>query len=640
LKKESNTSKNIEPKIRVYELAKELGIKSLKLVEIMEELGMKNKGNLSIVDSDTAELVTEYVKDLKKKKDEEEKRFSKIAQNVTINEFVRKYGLSFEEVKARIMKLGLPFKPSLKLPKDEVHYLLYEFGADVPQFKNDKFSLRFVKRGPVVTVMGHVDHGKTTLLDTIRKTSVADKEKGQITQSIGASTVHFNNEKLIFIDTPGHEAFTEMRLRGSVVTDIVILVVAADEGIKEQTIESLNHAKAAKVPIIVAINKIDKPGADPEMVKQQLADRGLLPEDWGGQTIYVPVSAKKGTGVNELLEMILLQAELLELKTDPETISSGTVIESRVDKNSGPLATLIVQTGTLKIGDYIRVGKTLGKIRFINDTFGKKVNEAVAVSAVEVGGLATIPEAGEIFYELSNAVEYKEEEKKLAQQSSAQSSTVAAPNMSLEELLKEMSNKEEKKLFVILRSDTQGTMEAVKRAVREIKSPVPLEIIHEGIGGIVKGDVLLASASRAFILGFNVRATTEAKSEANSRGVDIKTYDIIFELTDELERLLKGMQTVEKKEIFLGKATVKQVFKVSGVGTIAGCSVTEGKIVRDAKAKVLRNNAVVYSTEISSLKRFKEDAKEVAKGYECGIGLKNFNDVKVGDEIEVFEIPT
>ncbi|MGB9695374.1 MAG: translation initiation factor IF-2 [Caldisericaceae bacterium] len=639
MKKESNTGKKtVETKIRVYELAKELGIKSLKLIEIMEDLGMKGKGNLSVVDNDTIELVTEYVKDLRTKKEEEEKRSSKIAQNITIGDFAKKYSIPFEEVRARIMKLGLPFKPSLKLSKDEVHYLLYEFGADVPQFKNEKFSSRFVKRGPVVTVMGHVDHGKTTLLDTIRKTSVADKEKGQITQAIGASTVYFNNEKLIFIDTPGHEAFTEMRLRGSVVTDIVILVVAADEGIKEQTIESLNHARAAKVPIIVAINKIDKPGADPEMVKQQLADRGLLPEDWGGQTIYVSVSAKKGTGVNELLEMILLQAELLELKTDPKTIASGTVIESRVDKNSGPLATLIVQTGTLKVGDYIRVSSTLGKIRFINDTFGKKIDKAEAVSAIEVGGLSTIPEAGEIFYQLNDLTEYKEEEKRLEAESSSHLSAAAVPNLSLEELLKEMSQREEKKLFVVLRSDTQGTMEAVKRAVHEIKSPVPLEVIHEGIGGIVKGDVLLASASKAFILGFNVRATSEAKLEANSRGIDIKTYDIIFELTDELERVLKGMQTVEKKEVFLGKALVRQVFKVSGVGTIAGCYVEEGKVIRDSKAKVLRNNAVIYSTEISSLKRFKEDAKEVAKGYECGIGLKNFNDIKVGDEIEVFEI--
>jgi translation initiation factor IF-2 len=632
-----NTLKK-ESKIRVYELARELGVKSQKLIEIMEELGMEGKGNLSIVDTDTAALVTEYVKDLKKNKEEEEKRFSKIAQNITVKEFSKKYGIPFEEVRARIMKFGLPFKPSLKLSKEEVHYLLYEFGADVPQFKNEKFNSRFVKRGPVVTVMGHVDHGKTTLLDTIRKTSIADREKGQITQSIGASTVYFNNEKLILIDTPGHEAFTEMRLRGSVVTDIVILVVAADEGIKEQTIESLNHAKAAKVPIIVAINKIDKPGADPEMVKQQLADRGLLPEDWGGQTIYVPISAKKGTGVNELLEMVLLQAELLELRTDAKSIASGTAIESRVDKNSGPLATLIVQTGTLKVGDYICVGKTLGKIRFINDTFGKKVDAVTAVSAVEIGGLSTIPEAGEIFYELEDVDEYKEEEKRLQNALGNQALATATPNLSLEELLKEMSDKEEKKLYVILKSDTQGTMEAVKRAVQEIKSLVPLEIIHEGVGGIVKGDVLLAGASRAFILGFNVRATTEAKVEAKSRGIDIKTYDIIFELTDELERLLKGMQIVEKKEVFLGKALVKQVFKVSGVGTIAGCYVTEGKVVRDAKAKILRNNAVVYSTEISSLKRFKEDAKEVAKGYECGIGLKNFNDIKASDEIEVFEV--
>ncbi len=624
-------------KIRVYELAKQLGLKAQKLIEIMEELGLKGKGNLSIIDSDTVALISEYVKDLKKKSEEEEKRASKIASNITISDFAKKYAIPFEEVRARIMKLGLPFKPRLKLSKEEVHYLLYEFGVDVPQFKNDKFSERFTKRGSVVTVMGHVDHGKTTLLDTIRKTSVADREKGQITQAIGASTVRFKDERIIFIDTPGHEAFTEMRLRGSVVTDIVILVVAADEGVKEQTIESLNHAKAAKVPIIVVINKIDKPGADPEMVKQQLADRGLLPEEWGGQTIYVQVSAKTGKGVQDLLEMIQLQAELLELKTDTTAVVSGTVIESRVGKNTGPLATVIIQTGTLKIGSYIRAGNAIGKVRFLNDTFGKKVNSVPAVNAAEIGGLPNIPEAGEIFYELSSFEEYKEEEKRIQGEVNSNASSKGTPNLSLEELLKEMQDREEKKLFVILRTDTQGSLEAVKRAIREIKSPVPLEIIHEGIGGIVKGDVLLASASRAFILGFNIRATSEAGTEAKSRGIDIKTYDIIFELTDELERILKGMQVVEKKELVLGRATVKQVFKVSGVGTIAGCMVSEGKIVRDAKAKVVRNNSVIYSTEILSLKRFKEDAKEVAKGYECGIGLKNFNDIKVGDEIEAFE---
>lgn len=626
-----------ESKIRVYELAKELGVKSLKLLEMMEEFGIKGKGTLSILDKDTAQLIIDYVKESKAKTEKEREKVSKVEKELTLPEFSREFGVSYEEIREKIMKFGLPFKPDRKYKKEEIHFLSYELGLDVPPFKNDEFLKRFQRRAPVVTVMGHVDHGKTTLLDTIRKTSVAEKEKGQITQAIGASTVKIDGDEIIFVDIPGHEAFTEMRLRGSLVTDIVILVVAADEGVKEQTLESLNHAKSAKVPIIVAINKIDKPGADPERVKQQLADRGLLPEEWGGSTIYVQVSAKTGKGISDLLDMIRLQADLLELKTDRSTVCSGTVIESRVDRNIGSLATVIVQTGTLKVGSFIRAGDVVCKIRFLTDTFRKKIVSSQAVSAVEIGGLPDIPQAGEIFYELKNAEELRELEKKISEEKSAERIRMISAPRTLEELLKEIEEKEEKRLFVILKTDTQGSLEAVKRAVSEIKSLVPLEIIHDGIGGIVKSDILLASASKAFILGFNVRPTSEARDEAKSRGIDIRTYDIIFELTDELGRVLKGMETVEKKEVVIGRAFVKQVFKVTGVGTVAGCLVTDGKILRGARAKLIRNNAVIFTTEISSLKRFKEDTKEVLKDYECGIGLKNFNDIKVGDEIEAFE---
>ncbi len=622
-------------KIRVYQLAKKLGLKSPKMVSILEELGIKDKGNLSMLDSETANLVEEYVKDMRKTQEENEKKSQRIQGNISIEEFAKRFNVSERAVRETIMKLGLPYKPNRKLSKDEVHYLAAEMGLDVPEFKNEEFIKRFVPRAPVVTVMGHVDHGKTTLLDTIRRTSVAEREKGRITQAIGASIVEYNGKKIIFIDTPGHEAFTEMRLRGSIVTDIVILVVAADEGVKEQTIESIDHARAANVPIIVAINKIDRPNADPERVKQQLADRGLLPEEWGGSTIYVPVSAKTGQGVEDLLEMINLQAELLELKTDPKTTCSGTVIESKMDKNIGPLATVIVQTGTLRAGDYIRAGDVVGKVRFLTDASGKRVKEAPAVSAVEVAGLPDVPKAGEIFYAFKNASEAKEEMKRIEEEKRLQKMKERSGPKTIEDLFREMQEKEMKKLLLILKTGTQGSLEAVKHAIKEIKSPIPVEIIHEGIGGIVKSDILLADASGAIILGFGVRPTTEAKKEAKARGVTIKTYDIIFELTDALEALLKGMVVAEKKEIVVGRALVKKVFKVSGVGTVAGCLVTEGKIVRGYKAKVLRNNVVVYSTEIASLKRFKQDVKEVLKGYECGVGLKNFNDIKVNDEIEV-----
>ena len=622
-------------KIRVYQLAKKLGLKSPKMISILEELGIKDKGNLSMLDSDTATLVEEYVKDMRKSQEEREKKNQRIQGDISIEEFAKRFNVSERSVRETIMKLGLPYKPNRKLSREEVHYLASEMGLDVPEFKNEEFIKKFVPRAPVVTVMGHVDHGKTTLLDTIRRTSVAEREKGRITQAIGASIVEYGGKKIIFIDTPGHEAFTEMRLRGSIVTDIVILVVAADEGVKEQTIESIDHARAANVPIIVAINKIDRPNADPERVKQQLADRGLLPEEWGGSTIYVPVSAKTGQGVNDLLEMINLQAELLELKTDPKTICSGTVIESKMDKNIGPLATVIVQTGTLRTGDYIRAGDVVGKVRFLTDASGKRVKEAPAVSAVEVAGLPDVPKAGEIFYVFENVSEAKEEMKRIEEEKRLKKMKEQSGPKTIEDLFKEMQEKEMKKLLLILKTGTQGALEAVKHAIKEIKSPIPVEIIHEGIGGIVKSDILLADAAGAIIVGFGVRPTTEAKKEAKARGVTIKTYDIIFELTDALEALLKGMVVVEKKEIVVGRALVKKVFKVSGVGTIAGCLVTDGKIVRGYKAKVLRNNVVIYSTEISSLKRFKQDVREVQKGYECGVGLKNFNDIKVNDEIEV-----
>ncbi|BAL81426.1 translation initiation factor IF-2 [Caldisericum exile] len=631
MKKESKQGK------RVYELAKELGLKSQNLMDIMQELGIPAKSTLSVVDAESASLISDYVNELKHKAKEQKEELESIPDNITLVEFCAHFGVPIEEVREKIMKFGLPYKPSYRYSRQEVHYLAQELGLKVPPFLDEEFKKRFVKRAPVVTVMGHVDHGKTTLLDTIRKTNVAAREKGQITQAIGASTVRIHGEDIIFIDTPGHEAFTEMRLRGSLVTDIVILVVAADEGVKEQTIESLNHAKAARVPIIVAVNKVDKPGADPEMVKHQLADRGLLPEEWGGQTVYVLVSAKTGQGIQDLLEIIRLQADLLDLKTNPNTIASGTVIESKIDKNVGPLATVIVQTGTLKVGTYLRAGNTVGKIRFLKDTFGKNVSLSPAVSAVEIAGLEEIPEAGEIFYELSGIEEMREEKEKIEEAKKKAKEEGRVPK-TLEDLLKEMEEREEKRLYVILKADTQGSLEAVKRAISEIKSPIPIEIVHEGVGGIVKSDVLLASASKGFILGFNVRPVQEAVNEAKSRGIEIRTYDIIFELIDEIERLLKGAQTKETKEVVIGRVTVKQTFKVPNVGTVAGCLVADGKIYRGAKVKVIRNNAVIYTTEVSSLKRFKEDVREVVKGYECGVGLKNFNDIKVGDEFEVVEV--
>jgi translation initiation factor IF-2 len=495
----------------------------------------------------------------------------------------------------------------------------------------------FETRPPVVTVMGHVDHGKTTLLDFIRKSSVASREKGGITQKIGAYEVQIKGKTIIFIDTPGHEAFTSMRLKGSQVTDVVILVVAAEEGVKEQTLEALDHAKAAKVPIIVAMNKIDKPEANTERVKQQLADRGLQPDDWGGDTVFLPVSAKTGKGVDELLDMILLQAEMAGLKTRSSVEPSGSVIEARVDKNIGVLARLLVQTGTLHVGDDIRVGDCVGKIKRMTNEAGANLREAKALMPIEVMGLSELPEAGEVFHTVEDVdscrmiIDEKRQNKRLAFLAQEQKKP-----LTLDDLFNEEEALEKKKLTLILKADALSTLDAVKFELKKVKTKtIPLEILHEGTGGITKSDVLLASASNAVIVGFNVVPLAEALKVAATEKVQIRTYDLIFELGDSIDKMIAGLTKPVFEEIVQGRARIKDVFKITGVGAIAGCLVEDGKIIRGAKARVVRNAVVVYAnSSISSLKRFKEDAKEVLKGYECGMGLQNFNDFKVDDIIE------
>ncbi|HNW85117.1 MAG TPA: translation initiation factor IF-2, partial [Candidatus Cryosericum sp.] len=458
-----------------------------------------------------------------------------------------------------------------------------------------------------------------------------------ITQKIGAYQVEVKGKTIIFIDTPGHEAFTSMRLRGSQVTDLVILVVAAEEGVKEQTLEALDHARAAKVPIIVAMNKIDKPEANPERVKQQLADRGLQPDDWGGDTVFLPVSAKTGKGVDELLDMILLQAEMMGLKTRTSVEPSGSVIEARVDKNIGVLARLLVQTGVLHVGDDIRVGDSVGKIKRMTNEAGANLREAKALSPVEIMGLSELPEAGEVFYSVADVescrvvIDEKRQKERLAMLAQDQKKP-----LSLDELFTEEEAQEKKKLTLILKTDSLSTLDAVKYELKKIKTKtIPLEILHEGTGGITKSDVLLASASNAVIVGFNVVPQAEALKVAAVEKVQIQTYDLIFELGDSIDRMIAGLIKPVFEEVVQGRARIKDVFKITGVGAIAGCLVEDGKIVRGAKARVVRNSVVVYAnSSISSLKRFKDDVKEVLKGYECGVGLQNFNDFKVDDIIE------
>ena len=493
-------------------------------------------------------------------------------------------------------------------------------------------------RPPIVTVMGHVDHGKTSLLDAIRNTKVTDKEAGGITQHIGASEVYVNGKKVVFLDTPGHEAFTQMRLRGAQVTDIAILVVAADDGIMPQTVEAISHARAANIPIIVAINKIDKPAANIERVRQELSNNGLLVEAWGGTIVDVPVSAKKGENIDKLLEMILLVAEMEELKANPNRPAVGTVIESNLDKGRGAVATVIVSNGTLKVGDPVIAGTAYGKIRALFNDKGQRVKKATPSTPVEILGLNEVPLAGDQFVVMpsekaARAIGEKRREKQRDEQMKASS------KITLEDLFDKMQEGEVKELNMVLKADVQGSVEAIRQSVEKISNEeVQLKVIHCGVGAITDSDIMLASASNAIVIGFNVRPAQSAVAMAERERVDLRTYRIIYELIEDIEKAMKGMLEPEYKEVVIGQAQVRELFKVSGLGTIAGSYVTDGKVSRNAKARLVRNGIVIYDGAIASVRRFKDDVKEVNRGYECGLMLENFNDIKEEDIIEIYEM--
>ena len=499
-----------------------------------------------------------------------------------------------------------------------------------------------VPRAPVVVVMGHVDHGKTSLLDTIRNTSVASGEAGGITQHIGAYQVQVNGKPITFLDTPGHEAFTSMRARGAMITDIAILMVAADDGIMPQTVESINHAKAANIPIIVAINKIDKPEANPDRVLQQLTEYGLVPEDWGGETICCKVSAKKNMGIENLLEMVTLTAEMEELKANPNRAGQGTVIEARLDKGRGPVATLLVQNGTLKQGDIIIAGTAVGRIRVMTDYKGNRLTEAGPSVPVEIAGLSEAPEAGSPFF----AVADERMARELVEQRKAEArAKAAAPvqKVSLENLFDQIQAGERKELPLIVKADVQGSVEAVKASLEKLSNDeVNVRVIHGGVGAINESDVMLAASSSAIIVGFNVRPDAAARDGAVRQNVDMRMYRVIYDCIDEITAAMKGMLAPKYREVVLGHAEVRQTYKVSGVGTIAGCYVQDGKIVRNCSVRVVRDGIVIHEGHLASLKRFKDDAKEVAENYECGMTVEKFNDIKEGDIIEGYtmeEIP-
>ena len=491
-------------------------------------------------------------------------------------------------------------------------------------------------RPPVIVVMGHVDHGKTSLLDAVRSTNVIEGEAGGITQAIGAYKVEINGREITFLDTPGHEAFTAMRARGAQITDIAILVVAANDGVMPQTIEAIDHAKAAGIPIIVAINKIDVEGANPDKVKQELAEYGLVSEDWGGDTIFVPISAKKKINIDNLLEMVLLVADMKELKANPNKQAKGVVIEAKLDKSKGPVATMLVQRGTLDVGDTILVGSVIGRIRTMTDDKGHRVKKAGPSTPVEITGLTEVPEAGDTFYEVKDektAKHLMERRKRQARDKALKASS----RVTLDDLFSQIEKGNLKQLNIIVKADVQGSVEAVKQSLEKLSNDeVKVKVIHANVGAITESDVTLANVSNAIIIGFNVRPEAIAKDMADKENVEIKTYSVIYNAIEDVEAAMKGMLDPVFKEVVIGNAEVRQTFKISDVGTIAGCYVTSGKVARNAGVRVLRDNVVIHDGKLISLKRMKDDAKEVAKGFECGIQIENFNDIKEGDIIEAY----
>ncbi|GAB4483255.1 MAG: translation initiation factor IF-2 [Thermodesulfovibrionales bacterium] len=577
------------------------------------------------------------------------KKNLKLREGTTVKEFSELLGLKFSDVIKKFMELG--YMPTINQPVDPDAALIVaeSFGmklelASVEEDLNVEEEVQesaedLQPRAPVVTIMGHVDHGKTSLLDAIRETKVTETEAGGITQHIGAYKINLKGKDIVFLDTPGHEAFTSMRARGAKVTDIVVLVVAADDGVMPQTIEAINHARAANVSIVVAINKIDKPEANPSRVKNELAERGIIAEDWGGQDIFVEVSAKKRMGIEHLLEMILLQAEVLELKANPHRLAKGTIIEAKLDKGRGPVATLLVQTGTLKVGDALLSGVHVGKVRALSDDTGKRIQEAGPSTPVEVIGFAEVPSAGDIF----TVVEDEKRARQIAltrqQKQRAQEST-KAKKLTLDELYTKIKEGQIKELDIIIKGDVQGSVEALRDALENITHPeVKVKVIHASVGGINESDVMLATASNAIIIGFNVRPESKASQTAEKEGIDIRLYNIIYEAIESVKKALEGLLEPTLTERVLGRAEIRQTYHVSRVGTIAGSYVTEGMVSRACDGiRILRDNIVVYEGRLGSLKRFKDDVREVQAGYECGITIENYNDLKVGDVIENFVI--
>ena len=570
-------------------------------------------------------------------------------ETITVKDLSEKIGKPVAEIIKKLFILGIMATINQEIDYDTCSLIAADYGIELElniaktaedvlneSVEEADSEENLVPRPPVVTIMGHVDHGKTSLLDAFRESSITAGEAGGITQHIGAYTVSCKGRTITFIDTPGHEAFTSMRARGAQVTDIVILVVAADDGIMPQTIEAINHAKAANVPIIVAINKIDKDTANPDRVIQQLTEYGLVAEEWGGDTICVPVSAKKRINLDTLLEMVLLQADVLELKANPDRAARGTIIEAELDKGRGPVATVLVQNGTLKIGDPIVAGTAFGRVRAMMDDKGRRVTSAGPSQPVEVLGFGEVPSAGDVM----NVAEVDKLSRQVAEERRDKLKAEQIRNMSkvsLDDLFSQIEAGNVKDLNIIVKADVQGTVEAIKQALEKLSNDeVRVRCIHGGVGAITGSDIVFASASNALVIGFNVRPDATAREAAEREKVDVRTYSVIYNVIEDVENAMKGLFAPVYKEVALGTAEVRNTFKVSGVGTIAGAYVKDGKITRSAQVRVVRGGIVLHDGKIASLKRFKDDVKEVASGYECGIGIENFNDIREGDMIEAY----
>lgn len=655
-------------KVRVYELAKQLEISSKELMDKMEELDIAVNSHMSSIKSEEAELIKELIEEESKetiaeveelqleKEDMEEEGdelIIEIDENIIIKDLADILNVGVSEVILKLMDIGVMANQNQAIDSEIAIIVAEDFGVTLTEMEDseedidefDEFDLDYEddpkdlkSRPPVVTVMGHVDHGKTSLLDAIRQTSITEIEAGGITQHIGAYSIKVNKKEIVFLDTPGHEAFTSMRARGAQVTDIAILVVAADDGVMPQTVEAISHAKAANVPIIVAINKMDKPESNVDRIKQELVENGLMPEDWGGDIITVPVSAKNRTGIDDLLEMVLLVAEMQELKANPNRNAVGSIIEAELDKGKGPLATVLVQKGTLKVGDMVVSGTASGRIRAMIDDKGNNVKKAGPSIPVVILGLSEVPNAGDFIYAVDDEKTARAQATKKKDHLREQQMKAHA-NVSLDDLFERIKLGELKDLNLIVKGDVRGSIEALNQSLAKLDTEeVKINTIHGGVGGITETDIMLAAASNAIVIGFNVRPNLNALEVAKRENVDVRTYRVIYEAIEDIQSAVKGMHAPKYVEEVLGRAEVRATFRLPNNNTIAGIYVLNGKITRNAKIRLLRDDVVIFEGGVSSLKRFKDDAREVASGYEAGLGLENFNDIKENDMLEAFTL--